>query len=232
MKRTKTKNAGAGNAGLLLRNSRRAPVIRKTVLRAAPGLLAALGLLAGCSTPGMIASGGATAGIAVAQERGPSAAIDDNAIAAGINQRWLEYDWHIFRDVSTSVSEGRVMLTGKVARPQDELAAVKLTWEVAGVRQVYDEIQVGDDSSTIQFARDVLISTQMRTNMTFDSEIKSINYNVVTVDGVVHLFGIGQSQVEIDRVVRYARNLPYVRNVVTHVVLKDDPNRHAEAQKP
>lgn len=196
-------------------------------------LFSALGLpLAGCSTPGMIASGGATAGVAVAQERGPGAAIDDNAIAAGINQRWLEHDWHIFRDVSTSVSEGRVMLTGKVARPEDELAAVKLTWDVAGVRQVYDEIQVGEESSTLQYARDVWISTQMRTDMTFDSEIKSINYNVVTVDGVVHLFGIGQSLKEIERVERYARNVPYVRGVVTHVVLKDDPARQAEAKKP
>jgi len=180
----------------------------------------------------MIATGGATGGIAVAQERGPGAAIDDNAIAAGINERWLDFDWHIFRDVSTSVSEGRVMLTGKVARPEDELAAVRLTWEVDGVRQVYDEIQIGPETSAVRYARDLWISTQMRTDITFDSEIKAINYNVVTVDGVVHIFGIGQNEDEVGRVVRYARNVPYVRDVVTHVVMKDDPARHAEAQKP
>lgn len=196
-------------------------------------LFVALALpLAACSTPGMIATGGATAGVAVAQERGPGAAIDDNVIAAQINDKWLAHDWQIFRDVSTSVSEGRVMLTGKVARPEDELEAVRLTWEVDGVRQVYDEIQVGEQTGAFQYARDVWISTQMRADMTFDSEIKSINYNVVTVDGVVHLFGIGQTQKEIERVERYARNVPYVRGVVTHVVLKDDPARHAEAQKP
>lgn len=195
-------------------------------------VLAAVLLLAGCSTPGLIATGTATGGVAVAQERGPVAAIDDNVIAAKINDKWLAHDWQIFRDVSTSVSEGRVMLTGKVARPEDRLEAVKLTWEVDGVRQVYDEIQIGDQSGTIRYARDVWISTRMRTDMTLDSEIKSINYNVVTVDGVVHLFGIGQSQGEIDRVVRYARNTPYVREVVTHVVLKDDPARRAEAKKP
>ena len=189
-------------------------------------------VFSGCTVPGMIATGGATGGVAIAQERGPSAAIDDNAIAAEINKRWLDHDWHIFRDVSTSVSEGRVMLTGKVAKPEDELAAVRLTWEVDGVRQVYDEIQIGPDTGAFQYARDVWISTQMRADMTFDSEIKSINYNIVTVDGVVHIFGIGQSQDEVERVERYARNVPYVREVVTHVVMKDDPSRHAEAEKP
>ena len=179
----------------------------------------------------MLATGGATAGIAVSQERGAAAALDDNAIAAEINQRWLSYDWRIFRDVSTSVSEGRVMLTGKVAKAEDKAAAVKLTREVPGVRDVYDDIVVTSDGSTGDYARDAWISMQLRTDMTFDDEIRAINYNVTTVDGTVYLLGIAQNQDEIDRIIRYARNVRYVRNVVTHIVLKDDPSRHAEAQR-
>lgn len=192
--------------------------------------LASLALsLASCSTPAMLASGGATAGVAVAQERGPGAAIDDNAIAAGINQRWLSYDWRIFRDVSTSISEGRVMLTGEVARQEDKDMAAKLAWEVADVRQVYNEIEVTNDGGAIDYVRDTWISTQIKTDITFDAKIRAINYDIVTVDGTVFLLGIAQDQDEIDRIMQYARNVRYVRGVVSHVLLKDDPNRYAQA---
>lgn len=192
--------------------------------------LASLALsLASCSTPAMLASGGATAGVAVAQERGPGAAIDDNAIAAGINQRWLSYDWRIFRDVSTSISEGRVMLTGEVARQEDKDMAAKLAWEVADVRQVYNEIEVTNDGGAIDYVRDTWISTQLKTDITFDAKIRAINYDIVTVDGTVFLLGIAQDQDEIDRIMQYARNVRYVRGVVSHVLLKDDPNRYAQA---
>lgn len=177
----------------------------------------------------MLASGGATAGVAVAQERGPGAAIDDNAIAAGINQRWLSYDWRIFRDVSTSISEGRVMLTGEVARQEDKDMAAKLAWEVADVRQVYNEIEVTNDGGAIDYVRDTWISTQLKTDITFDAKIRAINYDIVTVDGIVFLLGIAQDQDEIDRITQYARNVRYVRGVVSHVLLKDDPNRYAQA---
>lgn len=185
--------------------------------------------LAACSTPALLASGGATAGAAVAQERGPGAAIDDNAIAAGINQRWLSADWHIFRDVSTSVSEGRVMLTGKVVRQEDKDAAAKLAWQVSGVRQLYNEIEVTGDGDIIDYTRDTWISAQIKTDLTFDQKIRAINYDIVTVGGIVYLLGIAQDQDEINRIMQYARNVRYVRGVVSHVLLKDDPNRYAQA---
>ncbi len=194
--------------------------------------LASIPALVACSAPAMIASGGATAGVAMAEERGPQGAIDDNAIAGAINQRWLNYDWHIFRDVSTSVSEGRVMLTGKVEKPEDQLAAVRLTWTVKDVREVFDDIKVTGQGDVMDYARDSWISAQLRTNMTFDDKIRAINYNIVTVDGVVHLLGIAQDQDEIERITEYARNVRYVRGVVSHVLLKDDPRRHAEALRP
>ncbi|MFZ0692657.1 MAG: BON domain-containing protein [Alphaproteobacteria bacterium] len=186
--------------------------------------------ISGCTGPELLLTGGATAATAVAQERGPGEAVSDNVIAARINDHWLEYDWHIFRDVSTSVSEGRVMLTGKVAKPEDKLAAVRLTSEVGGVREVLDDIEVSKGGDTISPARDLWISTQLRSSLTFDGQIRAINYNVVTVDGVVHILGIAQNQDEIDRVMQYAKDLNYVHGVVNHVLLKDDPRRFGEPQ--
>jgi osmotically-inducible protein OsmY len=186
--------------------------------------------ISGCTGPEMLLTGGATAATAVAQERGPGEAVSDNVIAARINDHWLEYDWHIFRDISTSVSEGRVMLTGKVAKPEDELAAVRLTWDVGGVREVLDDIKITQEGDAISYARDIWISTQLRSSLTFDGQIRAINYNVVTVDGVVHILGLAQNQDEIDRVMQYAKNVNYVRDVVNHVLLKDDPRRFGEPQ--
>ena len=186
--------------------------------------------ISGCTGPEMLLTGGATAATSVAQERGPGEAVSDNVIAARINDHWLEYDWHIFRDVSTSISEGRVMLTGKVAKPEDELAAVRLTWDVGGVREVLDDIKVTNEGDAISYARDIWISTQLRSSLTFDGQIRAINYNIVTVDGVVHILGLAQNQDEIDRVMQYAKNVNYVRDVVNHVLLKDDPRRFGEPQ--
>ena len=67
--------------------------------------------------------------------------------------------------------------------------------------------------------------------MTFDDKIRAINYNVVTVGGTIYLLGIAQNQDEIERIMRYARNVRYVKAVVSHVILKDDPSRHAEAKR-
>jgi osmotically-inducible protein OsmY len=182
--------------------------------------------LAGCG-PTMVAGGAATAATAVSEERGPAAAIDDNRIALAINKQWLDEDWHIFRDVSTSVTEGRVLLTGKVESPEHELEAVRLAWQVDGVREVIDELKVTNQGGVVNYARDAWISTRLRTDIMFDKKIRAVNYNVVTVDGVIYLMGLAQDQDEIDRVMDYARAIPYVRNVVSHVLLKTDPRRGA-----
>ncbi|MGB8273687.1 MAG: BON domain-containing protein [Alphaproteobacteria bacterium] len=202
------------------RNRRRTASLRLAVLLP---LVAGLGA---CG-PTMVVGAGATAGIAATEERGPAAAIDDNTIALSINKLWLDHDWRIFRDVSTSVTEGRVLLTGKVESPEHELEAVRLAWQAEGVRAVIDEIKVTNESSVMDYARDTWISTQLRTAITFDEKIRAVNYNVVTVDGVVYLMGLAQSQEEIERVLDYARDIRYVRNVVSHVLVKTDPRRGA-----
>jgi len=118
------------------------------------------------------------------------------------------------------VHEGRVLLTGTINSPQNRLDAVRLAWQVEGVRQVIDEIQVTDEGGVLDYSRDVWITAQLRSKITFDSEILAINYSIETVNKVVYLMGVAQSEAEIDRVIRYARNIDYVRKVVSHVRIK------------
>ncbi|MEJ0072169.1 MAG: BON domain-containing protein [Pseudomonadota bacterium] len=130
----------------------------------------------------------------------------------------------MLQKVDLSISEGRVHLTGTVPTPEMRLEAVKLVWQVEGVRQVIDDIEVGDDKSGVGgYARDVWISTQLRSDLLFDRAIESVNYSVETVEGTVYLMGVAQNQGELDRVTNYARNLSSVKRVVSYVRMKDQP---------
>ncbi|WP_241911763.1 BON domain-containing protein [Telmatospirillum siberiense] len=186
-------------------------------------LLAAM--TSGCVTA--VLGGAATVGVGAAEERGLEGAVDDTKIRAEINDLWFRQDFDLYRDVTLTVTEGRVMLTGSVKKPETRVDAVRLAWQAAGVRQVLDEIQVEDKSGMMDYAGDVWIANKLRTRLMFDSQIKNINYTVDVVNGVVYLMGIAQNQEELDRVIATARDISDVRRVVSHVVLKNDPQRQS-----
>jgi osmotically-inducible protein OsmY len=172
-----------------------------------------------------VVGSGAAVGVGTAQERGLEGAIDDTKIRAQISDLWFRQNFDMFRDVTLTVSEGRVMLTGSVAKPETRIDAVRLAWQAAGVRQVIDEIQVTDQSGFLDYSRDVLIANNLRTRLMFDEHVKNVNYTVDVVNGVVYVMGIAQNQDELDRVIAHARDISNVKRVVSHVLLKDDPKR-------
>jgi len=179
--------------------------------------------LAGCST--FLAWTVPTAGVAALQERSIGDSVDDLTIRAELNQIFFEDNVELLQSVSFTVLEGRVLLKGAVEKPEDRIHSVKLAWQASGVREVINEIQVTDQGGIVNFARDTWISTQLKADIMFDSNIVAINYNIETVNGVIYLAGIAQEQAEIDKVVDYARRIKHVNKVVSHVILKDDPRR-------
>src|SRR5271170_8097481 len=198
----------------------RARLMRRTVEMVAGACLAAS--LSGCV--GLAIGGAATAGVAASEDRGLGGALTDTRIRTDINGKWLNASMDMLQKVDLTVSEGRVHLTGTVPTADMRLQAVKLVWQVEGVRQVIDDIEVGDDKSGVgSYARDVWISTQLRTDILFDRAIESVNYSVETVEGVVYLMGVAQNQAELDRVTDYARNLRYVKRVVSYARIKGQP---------
>lgn len=195
------------------------------------GRLVALGLcvlpvaLAGAGCAPLIVGGAATAGLAAAQERTIGNAIDDTVISARIKDKLLQASSSLFLRVGIEVLEGRVLLTGSVTNAQDRVEAVRLTWTVTGVREVLNEIQVTERGGLADTLADARISASLRFQMMADRGITDINYSIDTVNGIVYLIGIAQDQVELDRVLNYARNISGVKQVVNHVVLKNDPRR-------
>ena len=176
----------------------------------------ALLAVSGCGL-GVVAGGGASVGVAVAQERSLGGAIDDTVIASQIVSQLYQYDIELLRLVSAEVVEGRVLLTGSVARPEDRVNAVRLTWQIDGVSEVLNEIQVTDDSGLVDLALDTWISTQLRTKLLLDQDIKALNYNVETVNGIVYMIGVAQNEPELERVTNHARTIENVQKVISHV---------------
>lgn len=187
-------------------------------------MLALTALVAqGCTKQGAALGGAAAVGVVIAQERSVGDAVSDAVIRATINELLIRNDFKLFRDVEIEVVEGRVLLAGNVRRPQDRVKAVRLTWRAAGVKEVLNEIEVRAKGGIGNYARDSWISTQFLYKLLLDKDIRALNYNVDTVNGVVYLIGIAQSPAELKRATNHARAIPYVRKVVSHVRLKDAP---------
>ena len=182
-------------------------------------------MLNGCV--GLAIGAGAAGVTAAQQERGFVGTVEDTVIRAKINERWISHNEDMFLAVGLQVNEGRVLLTGRVDEPQHRLDAVRLSWQVVGVREVINEIKIAKEGEGSTFARDTWISTQLKTKILFDKEVSSINYSIETVGGVIYLMGIAQDKEELNRVTFHARNLSYVKGVVSYVQLKDDPQREA-----
>lgn len=188
----------------------------------APVLMLALN---GCSGFGLAIGAGASAVTASQQERGLKQAVTDNRIALAVNGLLFEKNYDLFAQVKTSITEGVVLLTGTVADPQDRVTVTRLVWQVEGVREVINDIEVTKTSTLIDHARDLWITSQLRVQLLGDDQISSINYSIATVNGTIYLTGLAASLAEVQRVLTYARNINYVKRVINYTRLKDDPRR-------
>jgi osmotically-inducible protein OsmY len=182
--------------------------------------LFACAMLSACG-PSTVIGAGAIAGNAAMQERGFVKTVEDTAIEAKIGANLLSYSAELFVDVSAEVYEGRALLTGKVKQTKDRIEAVRIAWNVSGVKEVINEIQVEDTSDLLDAARDHWITAELSTKITLDNKIKGINYSIDTVNGTVYIMGIAQSQAELDRVRNHARQLSYVRRIISYVRIKN-----------
>jgi len=187
------------------------------IMRFALLMTAGLAVLSSCTPVGLATGAAASAGVAASQEGGIGGAITDATIKAKINDAWLKYDLKTFAKLSTTVDQGRVLITGVVQDPEDRVEAVRLTWQVKGVKQVINEIRVAEGEGIPGFVRDTWITARLRAAITFDRDIASINYSIDTVQGVVYLMGVANDQADLDRLIATARTIPNVKQVVSYV---------------
>ena len=176
--------------------------------------------LAGCA--GAVVGGSAAVGVAALEERTIGTVTDDTKTAAQIHLLILEKLSDHTLKLGIEVFEGRALLTGAVPTQQVRADAVRLAWSVKGVKDVLNEIQISS-SGIVDTARDAWITAQLTWKITFDENVHAINYVIETVTGTVYLIGIAKNRAELDRVLAYARDLTYVKKVISHVRLKARP---------
>jgi len=180
--------------------------------------------LSGCAA--LLIGGGTETAVLAAQERSMGNAVDDAGILIKIKNLYAQNDYKdLLANVEVKVIEGRVLLTGNVDKPESQIESMRLAWQVNGVKEVINEVQVNDKAGFQNYARDVWISTQVKSRLLFAKDIRSINFSVITVNQVVYLTGIAQNQDELDRATYVASTTSYVQRVVSYVRLKDDPRR-------
>jgi osmotically-inducible protein OsmY len=196
--------------------------LRRLILTCAAASL----LLAGCSPVGLAVGAGATAATAANQERGFGQAVDDNRIAIAIQAKLFGAGNGMLRKVDVEVHEKRVLLAGRVEKPAMRVDAVRLAWEVGGVSEVIDRIEIAEPQGFGGYMHDVWLAQKLRAVLLVDAHIRSINYNVDCVAGTIYLMGVAQDQAELQRVIDHARDIPHVRGVMNFVRLKNDPTRN------
>lgn len=182
--------------------------------------LVSLVALSGCVAPLMMGAAG-TGAVVASQERSAGAAVDDQVIRSKINKLWLDYDSEMYSHLWLSVQEGRVLVAGKLEKPEQRLAAVRLAWQVEGVKEVANEIQIGERPGFGTYIKDSWILTQIRSTLTFEPEVSSMNFSLECVDGVVYVMGVARDQQELKDVISISRGIDGVKRVVSFVRVKD-----------
>jgi osmotically-inducible protein OsmY len=209
----------------------RATVLLAVMLAAAP--------LAGCVLP--IVAGTAVGGYTLAtQQRSPEQLARDAAYAAAAHKYWADASTDLARDVSATTYNNELLITGIVPNQQMKDAAERLARQVQGVTRIYNEVQVGQPTNFGQDARDNYVSNALRTQLLADPQVRSSNYVVHTLNGIVYIMGYARNGAERDLVLSYARNLSNVAQVKSYIKVGNEagpapteaPARNAPSSAP
>jgi osmotically-inducible protein OsmY len=176
--------------------------------------------LKGCSPFSMFSSGVASLDT-TSQERGLGGYVTDQEIKTRINVVFFEHDHLLHHKVDVNVYEGRVLLTGHVKDKKMQEDAIRLAWQVPGVKAVMNETTIEDARTIIEYAQDKWISTKLHALLFFNKHVGSRNYEIIVSRGIVYLTGIAKDQKELNEVIHTVRTTKHVKKVVSYARLMD-----------
>ena len=148
--------------------------------------------------------------------------IDDSIMQKNLSARILLIDKNYFLSVKSKVLDGRIFLTGKVGDPEEKLKLTKVAWETEGVRSVRNDIKIKEEFNFKQSAKDILITSQLRTALIFNKEIKATNYQIDTYKKKIYIYGIASSKNEKDLVIQESKEILDVEDVVASILLVEN----------
>ena len=148
--------------------------------------------------------------------------IDDSIMQKNLMSKLVLRDKSYLLSVKAKVLDGRIFMTGKVEDPEEKLQITKLAWETKGVRSVRNDVKIKEEFNFKQSAKDLLITSQLRTAIIVNKNIKSSNYNIDTYKKKIFIYGIAQNKNERDLVLKEAKQILDVKNVVASILLVED----------
>ena len=177
--------------------------------------------LTGCA--GVSSKGIFGTGVSVALDpRSLGTQIDDSIMQKNLSARILLQDKKYFLSIKSKVLDGRIFLTGKVDDPEEKLQITKLAWEMEGARSVRNDIKIKEKFNFKQSAKDVLITSQLKTALILNKEIKATNYQIDTYKKKIYVYGIALTSDEKELVVKEAKEILDVEDVIASILIVDD----------
>ena len=178
-------------------------------------------ILSGCM--GASSTGVLGTGVSIATDpRTIGTQIDDNIMQKNLSAKILLVDKNYILTVKTKVIDGRIFITGKVDDPEEKLKITKLAWETQGVRSVKNDLKIKEEFNFKQSAKGLLITSQLRTAMVFNKNIKATNYQIDTYKKKIYIYGLAITSEEKDLVIKEAKEILDVEDVIASILLVDD----------
>ena len=148
--------------------------------------------------------------------------IDDSIMQKNLRAKLILMDKSYLLNVKTKVLDGRIFITGKVNTVEEKLKITKLGWEIKGARSVKNDLKIKEKFNFTQTAKDVLITSQLRTALITNKKIRSVNYDIDTYKKIIYVYGISQNEEERAEVINEAKQVLDVEDVVTSIFLVED----------
>ena len=178
-------------------------------------------ILTGCA--GVGSKGLFGTGVSVALDpRTVGTQIDDSIMEKSISAKILSRDKKYLLTVKNKVIDGRIFVTGKVDSPEEKLMITKLAWETRGARSVRNDIKIKEEFNFKQSAKDILITSQLRTALIVNKNIKATNYQIDTYKKKIYIYGIALTSEEKDLVISEAKEILDVEDVIASIILVED----------
>ena len=167
-------------------------------------------------TVGMVSLGAAS------KQKGLGTSINDNLIKTKISNLIYKYNKDLIADTKIFVNNGSVLFTGKLINPNDKIEFTKLAWNIRGVTEVNNEIQVTDTSSIKNIARDIASLGEIRARIMSDKSINSLNFSIDVVNDIAYISGVATNELEMNLVKNHASSARFVKEVYNYIILDKD----------
>jgi osmotically-inducible protein OsmY len=178
-------------------------------------------VIQGCSPVGILATGGATTMVVAEGDKSFGSVVDDATIKLNLSAKFLKAENNIFLDINTNVTNGRVLLTGIVENQEIRIDAVRTVWEISGVKEVMNEISIGDKSTLKEYAKDLWITTQVKSLSAKTVGFRILSYNFETIKGKVYIAGVTSRPEQLAEIIEVIKTIKGVTEIVNYVSLKE-----------